>query len=134
MAVDTQQILDEAAKVGELVAQHPVVARYKQARKAVEEDAEATRLLAEMDRQVDALTRQAQSGIPATDAQQNAVEALQNKIISHIKIKAFNLAQVEFVDLLRKISQTIQRPLAEAPVGRLAAGPGPSASHAGGLR
>jgi cell fate (sporulation/competence/biofilm development) regulator YlbF (YheA/YmcA/DUF963 family) len=120
MPVDTQQIMDEAAKVGELVAQHPIVARYKQARKAVEEDADASRLLAELDRQVDALTRQHQSGIAPTDAQQHAVEALQNKIVSHIKIKALNLAQVEFVDLLRKITQTIQRPLAEAPV---AAGP-----------
>ena len=43
------------------------------------------------------------------------------------------MAQVEFVDLLRKVTQTIQRPLADAPQGggpqggprdpRLAAGP-----------
>src|SRR5271154_2094980 len=108
MPVDTQQIMDEAAKVGELVAQHPVVARYKQARKAVEEDAEASRLLAELDRPVESLARQHQSGMPPTDAQQQSVEALQSKIVSHLKIKALNMAQVEFVDLLRKITQTIQ--------------------------
>ena len=123
MPVDTQQILDEAAKIGDLVVQHPAVARYKAARKAVEDDADATRLMADLDRQIEALTRQAQAGIQPTDAQQQAIESLQNKIVSHIKIKALNLAQVEFVDLLRRITQTIQRPLADAPVGGKQAGP-----------
>jgi cell fate (sporulation/competence/biofilm development) regulator YlbF (YheA/YmcA/DUF963 family) len=115
MPVDTQQILDEAAKIGELLLQHPAIARYKQARKTVEEDSEATRLLGELDRQVDAIQRQRQAGIPPTDAQQQTIESLQNKIVSHIKIKALNMAQVEFVDLLRKITQTIQKPLNDAP-------------------
>ena len=37
--------------------------------------------------------------------------------MSHIKIKNCNMAQVEFVDLLRKISQTIQRLLGDQPAG-----------------
>lgn len=123
MPVDTQQILDEAVKIGELLLQHPAIARYKQARKTVEEDSEATRLLGELDRQVDTISRQRQAGIPPTDAQQQTIEALQNKIVSHIKIKALNMAQVEFVDLLRKITQTIQRPLSDAPAAAPAAGP-----------
>lgn len=122
MPVDTQQILDEAAKIGELLLQHPAIIRYKQARKSVEDDSEATRLLGELDRAVDTIGRQRQAGIPPTDAQQQSIEALQNKIVSHIKIKALNMAQVEFVDLLRKITQTIQRPLSDTPAAA-AAGP-----------
>ncbi len=117
MAVDTQQLMDEAEKLGQLVAQHPAVARYKQAKKAVEDDAEASRMLAELDRQIEGLNRQAQSGLQPTDAQQQQLESLQNRIISHIKIKALNMAQVDFIDLLRKITQTIQRPLADTPAG-----------------
>ncbi|HSZ59995.1 MAG TPA: YlbF family regulator [Tepidisphaeraceae bacterium] len=111
MPVDTQQILDEAAKLGDLVKEHPAVARYKEARKAVEQDADANRLMADFDRQIESLSRQQASGMPVTDAQQQALESLQSKIVSHLKIKALNLAQVDFVDLLRKITQTIQRPL-----------------------
>lgn len=111
MAVDTQQLLDEAVKLGEKVAQHPAVARYKDARKAVEQDADANRLMAEFDRQLETLARQQASGMPVTDAQQQSLESLQSRIVSHLKIKALNLAQVEFVDLLRKITQSIQRPL-----------------------
>jgi cell fate (sporulation/competence/biofilm development) regulator YlbF (YheA/YmcA/DUF963 family) len=123
MAVDTDQIMQEAEKLGQLVAQHPAIARYKQAQKAVAEDPEAGRLLADFDRQLETLGRQEQSGMPVTDAQRMQLESLQGRIISHIKIKALNMAQVEFVDLLRKVTQTIQRPLADAP-GSAGAGGG----------
>lgn len=113
MAVDTQHIMDEAEKLGKIVAQHPAIARYKQAQKAVADDPEAARLLADMDRQFEALGRQEQAGLPITDAQRAALEASQNRVVSHLKIKNFNLAQVDFVDLLRKISQTIQKQLSD---------------------
>ena len=117
MAVDTQQLMSEAEKLGRLVAQHPAVARYKQAQKSVADDPEAGRMLADMDRQIEALSRQEQSGLPITDAQRAALESAQNRVVSHIKIKNWNLAQVEFIDLLRKITQTIQRQLGDQPAG-----------------
>src|SRR5688572_6545031 len=117
MAVDTQHIMEEAEKLGRLVAQHPAVARYKQAQKLVADDPEAGRLLADMDRQIEALSRQEQAGLPITDAQRMALESSQNRVVSHIKIKNWNMAQVEFVDLLRKITQTIQRQLGDQPAG-----------------
>lgn len=117
MPVDTQQIMEEAEKLGKIVAQHPAIARFKQAQKALAEDPEASRLLAEMDRQIETLARQEQSGMPISDAQRASLEAAQNRVVSHIKIKNWNMAQVEFVDLLRKISQTIQRQLGDQPPG-----------------
>ena len=115
MPVDTQQIMSEAEKLGTLVAQHPAVEKYKQAQRSVAADADASRLLAEFDRQIAKLGQQEQSGLPVTDAQREGLEALQGKIVSHIKVKALNMAQVDFVDLLRRITQTIQKPLQDAP-------------------
>lgn len=129
MPVDTQQIMDEAAKLGDLAAQHPAVARYKEARKAVDQDAEANRLLAEFDRQIESLARQQQSGLPVTDAQQQSLEALQSRLVSHLKIKALNMAQVEFIDLLRRVTQTIQSRL-----NLQEGGAAPPASGGGGPR
>ena len=136
MPVDTQQIMDEATKLGNLVADHPAVTRYKDARKAVEQDAEANRLMADFERQLEALARQQQSGLPVTDAQQQQLEALQSRIVSHLKIKNLNLAQVEFIDLLRKITQTIQRQLnlqEGAPAGGSAAPASPSGARLSGV-
>lgn len=127
MPVTTEQIMEEASKVGQLVAQHPAIAKYKQAQRSVSEDPDAARLLSEFDRQLEGLGRQEQSGMAVTDAQRQQLETLQSQIISHIKIKALNMAQVDFVDLLRKITQTIQAQLAEAPrqpeAGAAPAGP-----------
>jgi len=114
MPVDTQQILQAAEKLGQMLKEHPSVDRFKTAQKAVAQDPEAARLLAEFDRQIESLARQEQQGRPITDAQRLGLESLQTKLASHIKIKNLNLAQMEFVDLLRKISQTYQRPLADA--------------------
>jgi len=127
MAVDTQQLMTEAEKLGHLVAQHPAVARYKQAQKAVSDDPEAGRLLADLDRQIESLSRQEQSGLPITDAQRAALESAQSRVVSHIKIKNWNLAQVEFIDLLRKITQTIQRQLGDQAGGGATAPPGAGA-------
>src|SRR5829696_3143753 len=90
MPSDTQQLIDEAEKLGQLVAQHPAVARYKQAQQAMAEDADAKRMLAEFDRQIETLGRQEQSGLAVTDAQRMQLESLQTRIVANPKIKALN--------------------------------------------
>jgi cell fate (sporulation/competence/biofilm development) regulator YlbF (YheA/YmcA/DUF963 family) len=130
MPTDTQQIIEHAEKLGDLLKDHPAVARYKSAQKAVAEDPEAGRLLTEFNRQLDQLGRQEQAGMPVTDAQRQKLEVMQSQIVSHIKVKAMQLAQVEFMDLLRKVSETYQRKLADQP-GGLGGGP---AGAGGGTR
>jgi hypothetical protein len=66
-----------------------------------------------------------------TDAQRQQLEALQARIVSNIKVKALNMAQVEFIDLLRRVNQTVLRHVQDAaPAGGAApggpGGPGPS--------
>jgi len=131
MPVDTQQLLDEAEKLGKLVAQHPAIEKYKQAQRSIAEDPDASRSLAEFDRQLETLARQEQAGMPVTDAQRQTLESLQQRIASNIKVKALNMAQVEFMDLLRKITQTIHRPLAD-PAAQYAGGVGGSARGGNG--
>ncbi len=125
MPVDTQQILDEATKLADLVAQHPSVDTYRKAQKAVSDDPEAARSLAEFDRTLETLARQESQGMPVTDAQRTQLESLQGRIVSNIKVKALNLAQVDFIDLLRKVNQTVLSKVGEAGA---APGAGPSAS------
>ncbi len=122
MPTDTQTIMDAAEKLSQLVADHPAVARYKSAQKAVSDDPEAGRMLADFDRQIETLARQEQQGVPVSEVQRQQLETLQSRIVSHIKIKNLNMAQVEFIDLLRKVNQTIQRPLSDAG-GGAAGGP-----------
>ena len=117
MASDIPEILSAAEKLGALVAQHPVIGRYKDAQKSVSQDPEASRLMGDFGKQIESLARQEQSGMPITDAQRQQLEGIQARIASNLKVKALNLAEFEFTDLLRKVSQTWQKPVAEISGG-----------------
>jgi cell fate (sporulation/competence/biofilm development) regulator YlbF (YheA/YmcA/DUF963 family) len=117
MPTDTQTILDSAEKIGLLVKDHPAFEKYRAAAKTVSEDAEAGKLVNDFNRQLETLMRQEQSGMPVTDAQHQQLETLQQRIASHIKMKALHMAQTDFYDLMRKVTQTIQKPLAEVQGG-----------------
>jgi cell fate (sporulation/competence/biofilm development) regulator YlbF (YheA/YmcA/DUF963 family) len=125
MPTDTPAILEAAEKVGQMVKDTAAFERYRAAAKAVGEDPEAGRLVNDFNRQLETLMRQEQSGMPVTDAQHQQLEVLQQRIASHIKMKALHLAQTEFYDLMRKITQTIQKPLAEVPAGGAQGAGGP---------
>jgi cell fate (sporulation/competence/biofilm development) regulator YlbF (YheA/YmcA/DUF963 family) len=117
MPAEMNEITTAAEKLGQLVAQHPSVARYKDAQRAVAQDPEASRLMTDFGQQLERLARQEQSGMHVTDAQRQQLEAIQSRIASNLKVKALNMAEVEFTDMLRRVSQTWQRPLVESAGG-----------------
>ena len=120
MPVDTNQIMEAAEKLGQMVAQHPAVDKYKAAQKSLQEDPDATRLMNEFNRQLMTLARQEESGMPVTDQQRRSLEGMQSQLAAHLKVKNLNMAQVEFVDLMRKVSDAIRRYVAD----QQGAGPG----------
>lgn len=122
MPADTQQILDAAEKLGKLITEHPAIARYAEAQKGVAADPEASRLFQQFDQEVSVLGQQEQSGQPITAAQKQKLQTLQQTIASNLKVKAFSIAQVELTELLRKVSQAWQKPVAEAQQGAKSGG------------
>ena len=71
--------------------------------------------------------------MPVTDAQHQQLESLQQRIATHIKMKALHMAQTEFYDLLRKITQTIQKPLTEVAAGAGGGGGAPRGGAGAGI-
>ena len=114
MPADTQAILDAASKVADLLAEHPVVEKYKQAQKALQDDPDASRLLKDFNAVLTQITHNERAGLSPTEEQRRSFEALQTQIASHLKFKSYSMAEYELTDLLRKISQTWQKPLARA--------------------
>jgi cell fate (sporulation/competence/biofilm development) regulator YlbF (YheA/YmcA/DUF963 family) len=123
MPTDENEIMAAADKLGQLVAEHPALSKYRQARKAVAEDPDASRLMQEFGRQLETLSKQEQSGVAVTDAQRQKLESLQTQIASHLKMKSLSMAEFEFTDLLRRISQTWQKHLAEGVPAGASKGP-----------
>ncbi|HRK30502.1 MAG TPA: YlbF family regulator [Tepidisphaeraceae bacterium] len=128
MPADTKDILAHAEKLGQMLVDHPAVEKYKAAQKAIADDTDARSLMGDFNRMIEALARQEQQGLSITDAQRLSLEALQTKLASNIKVKAMNIAQMDFMDLLRKVSESWQKPLGGAMGGAAAesaARPGP---------
>lgn len=113
MPTDTQSIVDAAEKLGKLITEHPALTRYSDAQKAVASDPETSRLFQQFDQEVAAMSQQEQTGQPLSAAQKQRLQSLQQVIASNLKVKAFSIAQVEMTELLRKVSQAWQKPIAE---------------------
>ena len=109
-----QEILETARRLGEMVAKQPAIKKYAEAQEALSKDPEATRLLGEFERRAAVLMRNEQMGQPVTETERRELEALQQQIASNIRVKAYSIAQTDMTDLLRKVSQAWQRPVAEA--------------------
>ena len=131
MPVDTKEIMEMAEKLGQLVGQLPAVEKYRQAQKSLAEDADANRLVNTFNRQLMQLAQQEESGMPVSDAQRMQLEGLQAQLASHLKVKAMNLAQVEFVNIMRQISDMIRKHVHEAAPAAPAAGPQPTEQPGG---
>ena len=117
MPADTQQIIDAAEKLGKLITEHAAIGRYADAQKAIAADPETSRMFQQFDKEVAALGQQEQAGQPITAAQKQRLQMLQQTIASNLKVKAFSIAQMELTELLRKVSQAWQKPVAEAQAG-----------------
>lgn len=112
MASDTQAVLDAAQKVADLLAEHPAVEKYKQAQKSLQDDPDASQLLKQFNSVLTQISHNERAGLPPTEDQRRSFEALQTQIAGHLKFKAYSLAEYDLTDLLRKVSQTWQKPLA----------------------
>jgi len=112
MASDTQSILDAAQKVADLLADHPAVEKYKSAQKSLQDDPDASSLLKEFNSVLTQISHNERAGLPPTEEQRRKFEALQTQIAGHLKFKSYSIAEYDLTDLLRKVSQTWQKPLA----------------------
>lgn len=119
-----KDILDHATQLGEMLAKHPTIEKYREAQQAMQNDSEATSLMQEFEQKAEVMMRNQQMGQVVTESERNELEKMQATIAGNLKVKAFSIAQTEMSDLLRKVSQAWQRPVAEAQGGAQGGGQG----------
>ncbi|MGF1632740.1 MAG: YlbF family regulator [Phycisphaerae bacterium] len=114
MADEMQNILEAARKLGDEVAKHPALDKYQKAQQALADDPEASRLLKDFDSHLERVLMAEQTGQAVDPSVRQTLEALQSRLASNLKVKNFSIAQADLSDMLRKVSQAWQRPVAEA--------------------
>lgn len=102
-----QEILDQAAKLGELLAEHDAVKKMEAATKAFEADTASQRGFTDYQRFAQSLQQKAQQGAPIEVEDKRRLEELQQAVINNPLLANMQRAEMDYVDLLRKIDAAI---------------------------
>jgi len=103
----TQEIIDAAGDLGKKIAEHDTARKLEGIVKQLQEDIEAQRLLADYQRQITALGEKEAQGQPIEVEDKQQLEALQGQMIRHALLKDFQMAQMDYLDLMRQVDAAI---------------------------
>jgi cell fate (sporulation/competence/biofilm development) regulator YlbF (YheA/YmcA/DUF963 family) len=103
----TQEILDAARALGKQIQGHDVARRLETALRALQQDVEAQRVLADYNRHLTALGEKESAGRPIEVADKRKLEELQQKVIMSPKLQQFQMAQMDYLDLMRKVDEAM---------------------------
>ena len=100
-------ILKLADQLGKAIADSQAVSKYRAAREAMHADADTTKLLQQFMEQSTKLHKLAQEQKPIEPDDKRAMNDLQAQVAAQDSFKTFSAMQVEYIDVMRKVSQAI---------------------------
>ncbi len=103
----TEQILQAAAELGRLVASHPATAKFEQTVKTLEGDQAAQRTLNDYNRQLALISDKESQGTPIEVDDKRKLASLQDAVAANPTLREFQMAQMDYLDLMRKVDDAI---------------------------
>jgi cell fate (sporulation/competence/biofilm development) regulator YlbF (YheA/YmcA/DUF963 family) len=108
MPVTTQDVLNKAHELGDLIAQHPAAKKMEDILKRLQDDTDAQRAMNDYNRHLQALSEKEAAGKPIEVEDKRKLEALQNAVIRNPILRDFQVGQMDYLDLMRKVDEAIQ--------------------------
>jgi len=105
--IDQQAILDAAAELGKLIAEHPATQKFEGLVKQLEADTDAQRLMNDLNRQNQTLTEKQAKGQPIEVDDKRKLQELQQSVGMNPILRDLQMAQMDYVDLMRKVDERI---------------------------
>ncbi len=104
---DSQAILDTAATLGKLIAEHPATQKLEGLVKQLEADTDAQRLMNDLNRHNQTLAEKQAQGKPIEVEDKRKLQELQQAVGVNPILRDFQIAQMDYVDLMRKVDDLI---------------------------
>ncbi len=101
--VTTDEVVKKARELGELISQHAATVQYRAALEKLEQDQAAQRLMNDLNRKLEEIEQKEQSGRPIEVEDKRTVESLRRQVIRHPLLSELQMAQLDYVDLMRKV-------------------------------
>lgn len=125
---DVQEILQLAEKLGKAIADSPQAARLDEARRKLDDQPEVRELIGQLNKQAQKIGELEQQNKPVEVEDKQKLREIQSKLVAQDVFKTYQSAQVDYMDLMTKVSQQIRAPMGAADPGAEgeATPPGPS--------
>ena len=106
-------IIELAGRLGRAVADSPQAATLRAARDEMNKQPELDQLLKEFQAQSEKVATLQRDNKPIEVEDKHKLQELQDKLVASETFKKFTAAQVEYIDLMRKVNQAIQKRLSD---------------------
>jgi cell fate (sporulation/competence/biofilm development) regulator YlbF (YheA/YmcA/DUF963 family) len=115
IVADTQGILSAAYNLGSLIASHPAVAAYRETIRQLDLDVGAKQLLQQYEQLIETLSMKEAQMQPIEISEKRQFEQLQQTIMMNQTLKKFGQVQQEYMDLMKKVQETINGGMSGKP-------------------
>ncbi len=106
-------IVELAERLGKAIADSPQAEALRDARKELNKDAETSQLLKDYRAQAEKVAGLEEQKKPIEVDDKHRFQELQEKLAASEIFKKFTAAQVEYIDLMRKVNTSLQKQLTE---------------------
>jgi cell fate (sporulation/competence/biofilm development) regulator YlbF (YheA/YmcA/DUF963 family) len=120
----TSEILNAARELGKLIRTHDAAGKFEASVAALQKDVEAQRVLNDYNRHLNSLAEKEASGRPIEVDDKRKLDQLQQKVIMNPLLQKFQMAQMDYLDLMRRVDEAMTGETEAAASGS----PGPAAS------
>ncbi len=103
----TNDILKKARELGEDLAKHDAVTKLIDATKAFDDDRDAQRLLLDYSRAMQTVAQKQATHQPIEVAEKQQLEQLQQQLVTNLKLRSLQMAQMDYLDLMRSIDAAL---------------------------
>ena len=105
-----------AARLGKAIANSPQTQTMREAREKMNADSDTVAVLSDYQQLVEKVANLEREKKPIEVADKHMLKDFETKLLAREQFKAFTAAQVEYVDLMRKVHDAMQTELAAADV------------------
>ena len=105
--------IELATRLGKAMAESPQATALREARTAMSNEPDLIQTLADYQEQAARIAQLEREQKPTEVADKHRLQELNDKLVASQEFKKFTAAQVEYVDLMRKVNEEIRRELAE---------------------
>jgi len=119
---NSQEVVQQARRLGEMIAEHDAAKKLDAAVAALEADVEAQRALTDLNRHSQRLDDKQREGKPIEVEDKRKAETLRKAVVRSPVLRDLQMAQMDYADLMREVQTAIDGSTPDTPPAAAAMG------------